>query len=120
MGQGDTYSRTFQQPGSFPYYCTFHGAPGGEGMSGTVVVTGATGEPGDGADTPGALGMDGDQTGNALADTGTSVVTLSLVTLALLATGIGLLLAGRPRPSPGTALTGFENLGPAPLGGGSS
>lgn len=117
MGQGDTYSRTFQQPGSYPYYCTFHGAPG-EGMAGTVVVA-ATGGPGEGAE-PGAPGAGEDDTGSTLADTGTSVVALTLVALALLIVGSGLLLAGRPRPSLARVPTGFENLGPAPLGGGSA
>jgi hypothetical protein len=116
MGQGDTYSRTFQQSGSYPYYCTFHGAPGGEGMSGTVVVTGAPGGPGEGADTQGGQGEGEGEAGTTLADTGTSVVPLSLATLALLVAGIGLLLAGRPRLSSGPGLTGFESLGPAPLG----
>jgi plastocyanin len=120
MGQGDTYSQSFEQAGSYPYYCTFHGAPGGEGMSGTVVVTGPPGGPGAGADTPGAPGEGEDGTGTTLADTGTSVVTLFLVTLALLVAGISLLLAARPRPSLGPVLTGFENLRPAPLGRGSA
>jgi plastocyanin len=120
MGQGDTYSRTFQQSGSYPYYCTFHGAPGGEGMSGVVVVAGAPGGPSDSADTPGAPGEGERDPGTILADTGTSVVPLSLVALALLVAGIGLLLAGRARPSLGPALSGFEDLGPARLGSGSA
>jgi len=35
---GQTYSRTFNTTGTFPYYCMFHGAPGGVGMSGMVTV----------------------------------------------------------------------------------
>lgn len=35
---GETYSRTFDNPGEYPYYCKLHGAPGGIGMSGTVTV----------------------------------------------------------------------------------
>jgi plastocyanin len=34
------FSHTFNDPGTFPYYCQPHGSPGGGGMSGTVVVTG--------------------------------------------------------------------------------
>lgn len=34
--------RTFTAPGTYRYYCAFHGAPGGVGMAGTVVVN-ATG-----------------------------------------------------------------------------
>jgi plastocyanin len=113
MGQGDTYSRTFQQPGTFPYYCTFHGAPGGEGMSGTVVVAGSPGGPGDGGDEPGAAEEGDDEPGGALADTGTSVVALSVLALALTAAGITLLQADRRRRSLVPAPTGFENLGPA-------
>ncbi|MDY7092008.1 MAG: Calx-beta domain-containing protein [Acidobacteriota bacterium] len=33
-----TFSFTFNTPGSFPYHCEVHGGPGGEGMSGLVVV----------------------------------------------------------------------------------
>jgi hypothetical protein len=85
-------------------------------MAGRVVVTGATGGPGQGADTPVAPGA-GDETGTALADTGTSVVALSLLALALMTTGITLLQADRRRRSLVSAPTGFENLGPAPLSG---
>ena len=27
-----------EQPGAYPYYCRFHGGPGGSGMAGTIVV----------------------------------------------------------------------------------
>ena len=37
-----TVSRTFNQPGTYAYYCSIHGAPGGVNMSGTVVVQPAT------------------------------------------------------------------------------
>lgn len=33
------FSFTFTQEGTYQYYCSFHGGPGGEGMSGQVVVT---------------------------------------------------------------------------------
>jgi len=35
---GDTFSFTFSKPGTFPYYCAFHGGKGGVGMSSQVVV----------------------------------------------------------------------------------
>src|SRR3989344_2247760 len=35
---GATWSYTFNEVGTFPYYCKFHGAPGGIGMTGTVTV----------------------------------------------------------------------------------
>lgn len=39
MGEGDTFSFTFNEAGSFPYFCMFHGGAGGRGMSGVVNVT---------------------------------------------------------------------------------
>ena len=38
LSNGQTFSHTFADPGVYPYYCVLHGAPGGVGMSGTVVV----------------------------------------------------------------------------------
>ncbi len=38
LSNGATFSFTFTQAGTFPYYCRPHGAPGGNGMSGTIVV----------------------------------------------------------------------------------
>jgi plastocyanin len=37
---GTSATRTFNTPGTFRYYCTFHGSPDGTGMSGTITVTG--------------------------------------------------------------------------------
>jgi plastocyanin len=39
MGEGDTFSFTFDEAGTFPYFCRFHGSAGGNGMSGVVNVT---------------------------------------------------------------------------------
>lgn len=39
LGSGDTFTITFDEVGEFPYYCAFHGGPGGSGMAGTVTVT---------------------------------------------------------------------------------
>lgn len=36
---GRSYSRRFPEPGTYPYFCRLHGAPGGVGMAGVVVVT---------------------------------------------------------------------------------
>lgn len=45
-GTSWTFTHTFSAPGSFGYYCSIHGFPGG-GMAGTVVVSGGTSsEPG--------------------------------------------------------------------------
>ncbi len=40
MRDGDVFTFTFEEAGEFPYYCTFHGGPGGQGMAGTIIVTG--------------------------------------------------------------------------------
>ncbi|HEC23774.1 MAG TPA: hypothetical protein ENI95_12750 [Chloroflexi bacterium] len=37
---GDTFSFTFTEPGTYPYYCRFHGGSGGVGMSGVIIVEG--------------------------------------------------------------------------------
>jgi plastocyanin len=36
---GKTYKFTFKKPGTYKYYCSFHGAPN-SGQHGTIVVTG--------------------------------------------------------------------------------
>ena len=38
MTQGDRATFTFDRPGTFPYYCRFHGDRDGVGMAGTVIV----------------------------------------------------------------------------------
>ncbi len=40
LAPGAQFQFTFSKPGTFRYYCKFHGGPGGKGMSGTIVVTG--------------------------------------------------------------------------------
>jgi plastocyanin len=39
VGVGQSFSFTFSKAGTYPYYCELHGAPGGEGMAGTIIVT---------------------------------------------------------------------------------
>jgi plastocyanin len=34
------FSMEFDTPGTYPYYCQYHGGPGGEAMSGVIVVDG--------------------------------------------------------------------------------
>ncbi len=41
VSTGDTFEQTFDTPGTYSYHCTIHGAAGGVGMSGTVVVQAA-------------------------------------------------------------------------------
>ena len=38
LERGDTFARTFTEPGVYPYFCTFHGTPEGDGMAGYVIV----------------------------------------------------------------------------------
>jgi len=40
LASGKSYSFTFKDPGDYPYYCSFHGAPN-SGMAGSVTVRGA-------------------------------------------------------------------------------
>ena len=38
LAQGAKFSFTFSQPGTYPYFCKYHGGKGGQGMSGTITV----------------------------------------------------------------------------------
>ncbi|MBN2086345.1 MAG: cupredoxin domain-containing protein [Anaerolineales bacterium] len=38
LAVGQMFSHTFDNPGTFPYYCEKDGGPGGEGMSGVITV----------------------------------------------------------------------------------
>jgi plastocyanin len=38
MKPGQTYSQVFPKQGAFKYFCSFHGAAGGKGMSGAIYV----------------------------------------------------------------------------------
>jgi plastocyanin len=35
---GDAATIDFDTPGTYTFYCTFHGSPDGEGMAGTIIV----------------------------------------------------------------------------------
>jgi hypothetical protein len=37
-GNGASFSHEFTAAGSVPYYCRYHGGPGGAGMSGVITV----------------------------------------------------------------------------------
>ncbi|MGH3441205.1 MAG: cupredoxin domain-containing protein [Nitriliruptorales bacterium] len=41
MSEGDTFEITFEEEGEVPYFCKIHGAEGGQGMSGVIVVEAA-------------------------------------------------------------------------------
>ncbi len=51
---GQQYSHTFTQAGRYPYYCKFHGAPGGVGMAGVIIVGNATSYSGTSGQTTGS------------------------------------------------------------------
>jgi plastocyanin len=40
VATGGQFSFEFDAPGAYSYYCQYHGGPGGEGMSGVIVVGG--------------------------------------------------------------------------------
>jgi plastocyanin len=44
---GGTFEYTFVEPGSYAYYCEYHGGAGGQGQSGTIIVTAAQAAPRD-------------------------------------------------------------------------
>ncbi len=45
VNPGQSGSFTFDQPGTYPYFCRFHGAPSGGGMVGTIIVEAAQTQP---------------------------------------------------------------------------
>jgi plastocyanin len=38
IDQGDTFSQSYDAPGTYPYYCIPHGSAGLKGMAATVIV----------------------------------------------------------------------------------
>src|SRR2546423_8504299 len=42
LAAGAKYEHTFNEPGTYPYYCTFHGDKHGEEMAGVITVTAAS------------------------------------------------------------------------------
>lgn len=42
LAPGQSFSRTFDTPGTIAYYCRPHGTPAGAGMAGTIVVLAAS------------------------------------------------------------------------------
>jgi len=40
LGEGDSFSHDFDEPGTYDYFCRIHGLPDGTGMTGTVTVKG--------------------------------------------------------------------------------
>jgi plastocyanin len=84
LESGDTFSTTFDESGSFAYYCQIHGGPGGSGMSGVVVVQAASGG-----------GGDQDSGEGDLARTGSGPIPIVLVVVGLAIAGMLCLHMGR-------------------------
>jgi plastocyanin len=90
MATAETFSMRFDSPGTYRYYCSLHGGPGGEGMSAVVIVEGAQAseEPpsvddnGDGVDEPTAPATDA-----SLPRTGGGPPAAWVFALALVVTG---------------------------------
>ena len=71
MDEGESFSHTFDEPGTYPYYCKLHGSEGGGGMAGTIVVeaaasdgSGTDGDTSDGADSGGGSAEEAEVTGS--------------------------------------------------------
>lgn len=109
MNTGETYSFTFETPGTFAYYCKLHGTSDGGGMAGTIVVEAAVAETPTDAETAAddATEADAGDTGetaddaateessdDGLATTGT-VRTAGLVVLAVVVMVAGVALLRR-------------------------
>jgi plastocyanin len=41
VATGGQFSMEFDAPGLYPYFCQYHGGPGGDGMSGVIIVDGS-------------------------------------------------------------------------------
>jgi plastocyanin len=90
LDPGASFTFTFSEGGTHPYHCQIHGGPGGQGMSGTVVVAGAPQQPGDdGAEDPAT-----EPSPASLPNTGVSL-GLAVFGFVAVATGSVLLLIAR-------------------------
>jgi LPXTG-motif cell wall-anchored protein len=96
VDSGSSATVTFDSPGTYRYYCQFHGGPGGSGMSGVITVTGSGGGSGGGG--AGGSGAAGDGTGTEdapiLPQTATPLPFIAVAGGLLLVTG---LVVGRRR-----------------------
>jgi hypothetical protein len=76
-GSGGTFSFTFEEPGTYDYFCIPHESLG---MIGSVTVTGSTASPT--ATATGTATATASPTATALSDTGGPPITPLLITLA--------------------------------------
>ena len=91
LDPGDSFETEFTQPGTYSYYCEYHGGPEGQGMSGVVTVTGGgNGGPDDPTDPPDDNGTgngDDETTEDPLPETGADVLAFVYLALVLIAMG---------------------------------
>ncbi|HEX8098610.1 MAG TPA: cupredoxin domain-containing protein [Actinomycetota bacterium] len=107
---GSSATVTFDKAGKYPFFCRFHGGPGGSGMSGVITVTGAAGgNTGGGSGgtaggtaggsaggtTGGTAGGTGASTGGALPQTATPLPLIAAAGALLLGAGLWLGLRRR-------------------------
>ena len=78
-GSGGTFSFTFEEPGTYDYYCIPHESMG---MIGSVTVSGATATSSPTATATGSATTTASTTATALSDTGGPPVSSLLITLA--------------------------------------
>lgn len=81
MDNGETYSFTFDAPGTYAYYCKLHGTSAGGGMAGTIVVQAAGAQASETATeqaTEGGAAVTGAMTVSDQSGDGTSVTVASV------------------------------------------
>jgi LPXTG-motif cell wall-anchored protein len=83
LDPGQSYAFTFAEPGTYAYYCDYHGTRAGQGMFGKIIVTAAADQPA----APAALPRTG----------GREALPWLVLLAALLAGGLGLALRLRRR-----------------------
>lgn len=73
---GEAYSYTFEDAGTYDYYCRFHGAPG-VGQIGEIIVEGEGGAPAGGASTSSSSSSSTSSSSTSSSSTSTSTSTTS-------------------------------------------
>jgi plastocyanin len=104
---GSSATVAFETAGTYPFYCQFHGGPGGDGMAGTITVTGdgAGGGGGGGGGGNGGGNGGGGDTGGAgtggtpLPQTATPLPLIAAAGLVVLLAGVVLGRRGSRRPA---------------------
>jgi plastocyanin len=87
---GSSATVAFDSPGTYRYYCQFHGGPGGSGMSGVITVTGSGGGSGGGG--AGGSGGSGAAGGSGTGTEDAPILPQTATPLPLIAAAGGLLL----------------------------